>query len=151
MTAFLLAIHVLAAVFWVGGMVFAHAILRPAAIGLDPAQRLPLWRSVLSRFFPWVGIAIIALLVSGFAMIFSAFGGFAATPVHVHIMTATGLVMMALFLHIVFAPWKRFKAAVAASDWPRAAAQLAKIRTFVGINIIVGAVTVLAGSTGRYW
>ena len=37
-----LFLHILAAVIWVGGMFFAHQMLRPAAGKLDPAQRLPL-------------------------------------------------------------------------------------------------------------
>jgi len=44
MTILLLAIHVLATVFWVGGMAFAYLVLRPAAAPLDPAARLTLWR-----------------------------------------------------------------------------------------------------------
>jgi uncharacterized membrane protein len=48
----LLAIHLLAAVFWVGGMAFAYTVLRPAAGPLDPAVRLPLWRRVFARFLP---------------------------------------------------------------------------------------------------
>ena len=56
----LLAIHLLAAVFWVGGMSFAYMVLRPAAGGLDPVLRLPLWRRVFARFLPWVGVSVVA-------------------------------------------------------------------------------------------
>ena len=31
--------HVLAVVVWIGGMVFAHFFLRPAALKLEPPQR----------------------------------------------------------------------------------------------------------------
>jgi len=51
--ALLLAIHLLAAVYWVGGMAFAYTVLRPAAGALDPPARLPLWRRVFTRFLPW--------------------------------------------------------------------------------------------------
>ena len=48
-----LAIHLLLALLWVGGMFFAYLVLRPvAATELEPPQRLPLWRGVFSRFFP---------------------------------------------------------------------------------------------------
>ena len=52
-----LALHILAAVAWVGGMLFAHQMLRPAARALEPGTRLPLWHRVFSRFFPlvWLG------------------------------------------------------------------------------------------------
>ena len=56
----LLAIHLLAAVFWVGGMAFAYTVLRPAAGALDPGVRLPLWRRVFARFLPWVGVSVVA-------------------------------------------------------------------------------------------
>src|SRR4051794_12001276 len=63
---FLLAVHILSALFWVGGMAFAHGILRPAAMSLEPPVRLPLWRGVFERFLPRVGGSIVALLVSGY-------------------------------------------------------------------------------------
>ena len=52
--AYLLTIHVLSAVVWVGGMFFALLVLRPAVGPLEPAVRLALWRRVFARFFrPW--------------------------------------------------------------------------------------------------
>ena len=151
MTAILIAAHILSAVFWVGGMAFAYLILRPAAGALEPAARLPLWRRVFARFLPWVGVAIVAMLVSGFWMIFDPFGGFAALPLYINLMMTTGIVMMLLYLHLVFAPWKRFRTAVDAGAWPEAAVQLNRIRITVGINLILGAITLVIGATGRYW
>ena len=46
--ALLVAIHLLAAVFWVGGMAFAYMVLRPAAAAFDPPERVPLWQRVFS-------------------------------------------------------------------------------------------------------
>src|SRR5581483_3688355 len=108
----LLAVHLLAAVFWVGGMAFAYTMLRPAAGALDPPVRLPLWRRVFTGFFPWVGLSIVVLLVSGFAMIFLLFGSFADAPPYVHAMMGVGILMMLLYLHLIFAPWRRFRAAL---------------------------------------
>ena len=67
--AYLLAIHVLSAVVWVGGMFFALLVLRPAVGPLEPAVRLALWRRVFARFFPAVGVSVLALLATGHAMI----------------------------------------------------------------------------------
>jgi len=147
----LLAIHIVAAVFWVGGMAFAYTILRPAAGPLEPPGRLPLWRRVFARFLPWVGVSIVALLVSGFWMIFIIFGSMAAAPTYVNVMLAVGIVMMLIYLHLVFAPWKRFRRAVDASLWPDAAKALAQIRMLVGINTILGAIVIIVGGAGRYW
>ena len=42
--------HLLAIIVWVGGMVFAHFFLRPAAQSLEPPQRLRLMHDVAARF-----------------------------------------------------------------------------------------------------
>ncbi len=147
----LLAMHLLAVVFWVGGMAFAYTMLRPAAVGLEPPARLPLWRRVFARFLPWVGVSIVALLVSGFGMIFLVFGGFKGLPLFIHIMTGLGLLMMLLYLHLVFAPWKRFREAVDRNAFPEAAKRLNQIRIIVGINLMLGVITIVVGGTGRYW
>ncbi|WP_158044141.1 CopD family protein [Skermanella pratensis] len=146
-----LVLHSLAAAVWVGGMFFAYMALRPAAGALEPPQRLTLWRGTFDRFFPWVWASVAALLVSGYAMIFLHFGGFAGVGLHVHVMHGIGLVMMALFAHLFFAPWKRLRRAVDAGNWAEGGSNLAQIRRIVGINLILGLVTVAIGASGRYW
>ena len=113
---FALLLHSLAAVIWVGGMFFAYMALRPAVFALEPPARLTLMRSALGRFFPWVLASIATLLVSGYGMIFLHFGGFKGAGPHVHLMNGIGLVMMALFFHLYFAPWRRLQKAVDAGD-----------------------------------
>jgi uncharacterized membrane protein len=145
-----LLVHILAAVIWVGGMFFAHQMLRPAAGKLDPAQRLPLWRRVFERFFPLVWVLILVLLLSGYGMI-SALGGFARVGLHIQIMQGIGIIMMLAFAHLYFAPWKRFRRAVDAGDLAAAAPQLDQIRRIVGLNLVLGLIVVVIGATGRYW
>ena len=54
--AFAIFLHILGVVIWVGGMYFAHQMLRPVAADLlAPPQRLPLWAGVFRRFFRWCG------------------------------------------------------------------------------------------------
>jgi uncharacterized membrane protein len=147
-----IAVHILAAVFWVGGMYFAHQCLRPAAeLHLPPPLRLVLWRGVLRRFFSRVWLAIAALLISGYVMIFVYFGGFKDLGIHVHLMQASGWLMIGLYLHIYFGPYSRLKAALNEQDFPAAGAQQAKIRKIVGINLMLGIVTIVLGATGRFW
>jgi uncharacterized membrane protein len=146
-----LFLHILAAVVWVGGMFFAHQMLRPAAGKLDPAQRLPLWRRVFERFFPWVWASIAALLLSGYGMVIWGLGGFARIGLHVHIMQAIGIVMILAFGHLYFSPWARFRRAVDAGDLAAAAAELDRIRGIVTLNLVLGLVVVVIGATGRYW
>src|SRR5260370_33283088 len=104
-----LVLHALAAVVWVGGMFFAHQVLRPAAAALDPRPRLLLWSRVLGRFFAWVIAAILLLLASGYAMVFAVFGGFARIGLHGNLMQGGGILMMLLFFHLSFAPGRRVR------------------------------------------
>ena len=151
MLTLLLALHLLAAVFWVGGMAFAYWVLRPAAGALDPTLRLPLWRRVFAIFLPAVGVAIVVLLGSGYAMLLRYFGGFAAAPAYVNIMQGLGLVMVLLFLHLMFAPWRRFRLALDHGALAEAALKLNQIRTIVAINLLLGIATLIIGGSGRSW
>jgi uncharacterized membrane protein len=146
-----LILHILSAVVWVGGMFFAHQVLRPAVAELDPGPRLMLWSRVLGRFFPWVFAAIVLLLATGFWMVFGLFGGFAGAGLYIHLMTGIGILMMLLFLHLYFAPWRRFRQALARQDWAEGARRLGQIRTVVTVNLVLGLVTVAIGGSGRYW
>jgi uncharacterized membrane protein len=66
-------------------------------------------------------------------------------------MQGIGIVMMLLFFHLYFAPWRRFRAAVARQDWAEGGLQLSQIRTIVTINLVLGIIVVAIGSSGRYW
>jgi uncharacterized membrane protein len=142
-------LHVLGVVIWVGGMFFAYVTLRPAAAALlEPPQRLPLWQATLSRFFTWVWIAIGLILVSSIWML-AALGGMKGAGSYVHAMLAIGVVMMLIFVHVFFAPYKRLTRAVQAKDWPAGGAALAQIRKLVGLNLILGLLTVVVAIVGR--
>ncbi|MGH6988448.1 MAG: CopD family protein [Stellaceae bacterium] len=147
----LLLLHIVSAVIWVGGMVFAHFMLRPAALALDPPVRLSLFRGVFARFFPIVWVLIVVLLGSGFGMISVGFGGFAHLPSFVNIMLGLGIVMMLAFGHLYFAPWKRMKRALDRGDLAAAGKALGQIRMIVIFNTYLGLIVVVIGATGRYW
>ena len=147
----LIPLHLLAAVIWVGGMFFAYMALRPVAAALlDPPQRLPLWVQTFVRFFPWVWIAVILLPATGYAMIYAVFGGMSYVGLHVHIMQALGWMMILLYMHVFFAPYRRLRQAVAIGDWPAGGQQLAQIRRTIGINLLLGLIVVAIASGGRY-
>jgi uncharacterized membrane protein len=145
----LLLLHVLGVVVWVGGMFLMHVAVRPAAVDLlQPPQRLPLLASVLRRFFFWVHIAIVAVLLSGLGMILEG-GGFRNAHLSVHLMFGIGLAMMAIFVVIRVGPFKRLQAAVTASDWPLAAQHLERVRRLVTTNLVLGIVTIAVATIGR--
>ena len=150
--SFALTLHLLAAIIWVGGMFFAHMVLRPTAIEvLEPPQRLPLWTGVFSRFFPWVWGCIVVLLVTGNWLIFVPFGGMGSVGIYIHIMNTIGLVMMGLFSYLYFIPYPRLRQAVEGQDWAAGAKNLNRIRLIVTTNLVLGIVTIIVAQAGRYW
>lgn len=130
-------------------MVFAHFCLRPAARTFDPPVRAPLMAAALGRFFPIVWGAIAVLLATGYGLL--ALRGFAGFGLYVQLMQGTGVLMMLLFAHLWFAPWRRLRRAVAARDWPSAGRSLDQIRLIVTINLVLGAVTIVLGAGGRWF
>lgn len=151
MQPFYLTLHVLSAVVWVGGMFFAWVVLRPtAAQQLEPPARLNLWAGVFARFFPWVWVAIVALPLTGYLMIFGVYKGMGNAPLFVHLMNGLGIVMILIYLHVNFAPFKRLKQEVAAQNWPQAGKRLAQIRVLVGVNLLIGLLVIAIASGGRY-
>lgn len=136
--------HVLSILVWVGGMVFAHFFLRPAAAELPPPERLRLMHGVLSRFFKVILVLSSWTVVSGLVLIALARGaaeGF-RMPLSWTVMATLGLVMWAIFGHIRFALFKRLDRAVAASDWPAGGLAMNAIRQWVGVNLVLGLVVV---------
>jgi uncharacterized membrane protein len=146
-----LAVHVLAAVIWIGGMFFAYMILRPSLPPLELSHRLPVWRRVFARFFPWVWLCIIVLPASGIAMVSDEFGGFSTLSPYVQLMMMLGGVMIVIFLFLYFVPWRRFRAAVSTADWPVAETHIRRIRLLVGINLLLGLATIVVGSSARFY
>src|SRR6185312_13658855 len=107
--AWLLAVHVLCAVIWVGGMFFAYLILRPSLSVLDPPQRMLLHTQIFRRFFLIVWHVMPLLLLTGVAMLFGLYGGMANVPWNVNAMMAVGIVMAVVFVVLVFGPYARFR------------------------------------------
>ena len=151
MLAIALALHILSAVVWVGGMFAAYMCLRPAMGPLEPPQRLGLWRRFFAKFFPWVWVSVVLLLASGYFMLLTTFGGFHGAPLYIHAMQGIGWAMVALFVYMFHGPWLKFKRAVDAQDWPAAGARLNDIRQIIMINLPLGLIVVVIGGTGRYW
>ena len=148
--AALKTVHVLAIIVWIGGMVFAHFFLRPAVALLEAPVRLRLMHDVLGRFFQAVLVASLLTLASGVWMLGRVAkqavqsGGSFEMPLAWTVMAVLGIAMVAIFMHIRFALYKKFGRAVVASEWGAAGAALAQIRTWVLINLALGVLVLLA-------
>ena len=143
-----LSLHIIAIVVWVGGMFFAHQALRPAAVStLEPPLRLRLWVATFKRFFPWVWLCVIVTLVTGLWMMVQ----YPKAPIFVHSMLGLGIIMMLIFMHVFFAPYNKLKKAVAAESWPEGGKALGQIRMLVGINTVIGILTIVVATAGKYF
>ena len=144
-----ITLHVLAVVVWVGGMFFAHQVMRPAAVStLEPPQRLRLWVAGFKRFFPWVWVCVATVLITGLWM-FMQF--MPKPPIYLHIMFTLGIVMILIFMHVFFAPYNKLKRAVASESWKEGGAALNQIRILVGINTLIGIITIVIATAGKYF
>ncbi len=150
MNALAISLHGLLATIWVGGMFFAYVVLRPAVATLEPHRRLTLFSGVFKRFFPWVWMAALLLPTTGYWLIFNVFGGFAGSPVYVHIMHLLGLIMIALFIYLFYGPYRVLKREVAAESWSDAGIALNRVRHIVLVNLILGVALIVIVYAGRY-
>jgi uncharacterized membrane protein len=148
---FALAVHTVAAVFLVGGLLFALLILRPSARALESSASLTLWRDSLARFLARAWVALALLLGSGHAMIHLTYGHLASAPPFVRVMLGLGLAIAVALAYLQFVPWRRFQQAVAAAGWPTAQQRIGQVRFVLAILMVLGLLTVLIGSGGRYF
>jgi uncharacterized membrane protein len=141
MTVFagLKALHLLCAVLWVGGMFFAYVVLRPSLAAIEAPQRMLLHTQVFRKFFLVIWHAMPLIILTGFAML-GHFGGMATSPWQIHAMLGLGLVMAAVFVAIFFGPYRQFRRT---TDRTRMATSLDSIRKLIGVNLILGLVTVI--------
>ena len=147
-----LTLHVLGVVVWVGGMFFAYMALRPAAVEVLQAPfRLRLWEAVFNKFFPWVWLSILLILASGYYIIFALIGGFGSTGLYVHIMHGLGLLMVAIFLHVFFAPYNRLKKSNSSESWEQGGKALSQIRFLIALNLAIGLIIIVVATAGRYF
>jgi len=148
------ALHLLTVIVWVGGMVFSHFFLRPAAAALEPAVRVRLMHDVLGRFFNAVLVAVVLALVSGSWLIGQVAkqvvqaGAPFIMPVEWMVMSGLGGAMALIFVFIRWVLYKRLGRAVAASNWAAGGAALNQIRTWVAVNLVLGATIVLVTLIG---
>jgi uncharacterized membrane protein len=137
--------HVLTIVVWIGGMVFVHFFLRPAANTiLASPERVRLLHGVLGRFFQALLVLATWAMLSGSWMIGQAAkgavqgGGEFQMPIDWMVMAGLGVLMWVIFGHIRFALYKRLNRAVNGGDWATGSAILVQIKNWVTVNLCAG-------------
>jgi uncharacterized membrane protein len=141
MTVFagLKALHLVCAVLWVGGMFFAYVVLRPSLAAIEAPQRMLLHTQVFRKFFLVIWHAMPVILITGFAMVGLRWD-MATAPWQINAMMGLGLVMAAVFLAIFFGPYRQFRRTI---DRNRMASSLDNIRKLIGVNLVLGLITVI--------
>src|ERR1039458_4212180 len=144
-------LHVVAFVILVGGWFRGFVALRSTSGEYDEVSSLQLRRRLIQKFLPWGWISILMLPVTGYVNLFTAFGGFAAAPLYVNLMQAIGWVMIALFVWIIFGPWREFNYDMDAKKWSAATFNFKRIQKIIFVNLWLGFITIFTGSTGAFW
>lgn len=147
MDRWLLLVHLLAAIVWVGGMFFAHFAMRPALRAvLEPPRALAVTTAALGRFFRFVTVAVVLLFASGGPLFHR---GGAAAPLGWWLMLGLGIVMTGVFGVIAGALYPRLRKAVDAGALAEAGPLLARIRALVLFNLVLGTAAVAAVALSR--
>jgi len=142
----LLAIHLLSAALWVGGMYYAVMVLRPSLAVLEGQARVQLHMQTLQRFFRLVWHVMPLMFITGWLMVFGVWGGFVTVPLSINIMQGLAVLMAGVFLYVYFKPWQRVRRAIRPT-----AEQFDAIRKLVLLNLVLGAGAIIAGSLGHVW
>lgn len=146
-----IALHLIAAVIWVGGMFFAYMALRPVAAQLlEPPVRLLLWSHTFARFFVWVWVSIAVLPITGYWMVIQIWGGFEGTDLSIKLMHILGWIMIFIYLFVFFKPYRQLKQRIANQDYKAAGNSLALIRRIIAVNLSLGLIVVVIAGGGRY-
>jgi uncharacterized membrane protein len=61
-----------------------------------------------------------------------------------------GILMVLIYLHVFFAPYRKLRHAVVVQDYPEGGKQLAIIRKLIALNLSIGLIVVVIASGGRY-
>jgi len=144
-----LTLHLLGVIVWVGGMFFAHMVLR-GVLGrmLEPQQRLPVLLKVFDGFFLWVWLSVILILASGYWMLFVLYE--TESAFWLSFMSLVGTLMAAIFIFIYALPYHQLDTALKIHDMPKAVAAISLIRQLILTNLILGLLVTVVAIFGKY-
>ena len=142
-------LHLLGVIIWVGGMFFAHVVLR-GVLGrmLEPQQRLPVLLKVFDGFFPWVWLSVIVILASGYWMLFVFYE--TETAFWLSFMSIVGTLMAAIFIFIYALPYHQLDSALKTHDMSKAVAAMTRIRQLILTNLMLGLLVTVVAVFGKY-
>ncbi len=147
--AIAITMHLLGVIVWVGGMFFAHTVLRVALNEmLEPSERLPVMLRVFDRFFPWVWLSVLLILASGYWMLFVVYQ--TETTFWLSFMSVVGTLMAAIFVFIYAIPYHQLSSALKTRDMPKAVAAISLIRQLILTNLSLGLLVTVVSLLGKH-
>ena len=142
-------LHILGVIVWVGGTLFIHRSVYPALmVDSKIPNGIEIYLIILKRFFPWMWIAIVLTIGSGYWIIFSYYGGLELLAYYIQIMSGLGLTMLvnSIVMHLV--PYRGLRAAVESDEIDKAVKQARFLHRLMGANLVLGLVTILMAIAG---
>ncbi len=109
--SFVLTLHLVSIIMWVGGGAYAAVVLRPSLNLLDQTQRNSVHLQTMARFFKGLTHAIPTALITGWLLVLHE-GGFANAPWTTNVMQLLGLTMAVLFARMYMGTYQKLRRAI---------------------------------------
>ena len=148
-------LHVMSAIIWVGGTIFASLVLQPIlAKNLPPQQRMPLYHLMGNRFKVIQTVCLLTLIATGSFKLWpfrhqpEAFASFYGHVLEIKL-TLVALVTLLTYLHsYVWGP--RLTALAQSPGSPEFAAVLRKLYVWGRINLVLIVAVVFCAALLRF-
>lgn len=107
-SAIINTLHLLATVFWIGGMAFINVVLEPSMAAISPAERGKLMGTIGKRFSMIAWASVLVLLITGFlktpdGLLFDTSEGYGITLLAKHV-TVLLMILVGLRISLVLVP-----------------------------------------------
>jgi uncharacterized membrane protein len=143
-------IHIVAIIVWLGGLFLLTAALRPATDPVLDGAAMTMRHAVLSRYMPWGGAALLAVIATGVFIVRRQFGGFGHVPLLHRWNMLIGIPAIALYGYMQLVTWRACRLAVGRGDWASAERQIRRVRTLAAIVLTLGLASAVVSAAARY-
>lgn len=143
-------LHVLAAVIWIGGMVFNILVVRPSMAVIDASQRIKLAVAMLKRFIRLVLASIGLLAITGILMALPKFSLTTAYGITLLFKITIVGVMISIVIFIRYSLLPKLEFLIVQSS-PDVSKTIGRIVALVKINLAFGVFVLLLSEFLAFW
>lgn len=145
-----IALHVMAAFVWLGGMFYASVALALTTGAREPLKIAPHVARELRRFFPVLCLCAAILLASSIYLVLDGLRAPHHSPAFVKLMLARDLFMVALVLLAWFFAYPRLRHGIEQAEVRLVRSGLNRMLLVGLINLILGAIVFFVVMTGSF-